>query len=118
MAVERTKNWIIKRLDSERRRLEKNLADLTWKQLDIFNQRIYVQYREMPLGEVRAFFDDVHKEFMQMVEAMPDDEMLERGRYSFTGGSAIFDWLNAYAAHDMWGKKKIREWLRSKGEEI
>ena len=167
MVVERTKEWIIKRLDTERRRLEKNLEglreeqmqqpgvvdewsvkdvlahlahweslmpgwveaarqgvnvqtpapDLTWKQLDIFNQRIYTQYRNMPLDEVRQYFQDAHTELMQMAETMPEEEMLERGRYSFTGGGAVFDWLNAFAAHDMWGKTKIRAWLKSKGEE-
>jgi len=34
--------------------------------------------------------------------------MLAPGRYAFTGKSAVYDWLNAYAAHDMWGKTKVR----------
>ena len=26
---------------------------------------------------------------------------------------SLYDWLNAYAAHDLWGKRKIREWMRA-----
>jgi len=166
MVVQRTKDWVVKRLVAERRRLVNNLAaltdedmllpgtvgetsfkdmlahlahweslmpgwvaaarrgedfqtpaaDLTWNQVHVFNQRIYEQHRDQPLEDVRKDFHSEHEAFMDMVEAMPEEEMLERGRYSFTGGSALFDWLNAYAAHDMWGKQKIRAWFKSKDE--
>jgi hypothetical protein len=42
------------------------------------------------------------------------EEMLERGRYEFTGRAAVYDWLQAYAAHDMWGKTKIRAWVKAR----
>jgi len=42
--------------------------------------------------------------------------MLERGLYTFIGKGAVYDWLSAYAAHDAWGKKKIREWMKTRGK--
>ncbi len=86
---------------------------LTWKQLDAVNQRIYAAHRDQSLGEVLAYFHGTYRRFMAMVEAMPEGEMLKRGRYAFTGKGAVYDWLGAYAAHDLWGKTKIRQWMRA-----
>jgi hypothetical protein len=91
-------------------------SGLTWKQVDVVNQRIYERHRDRRLDEVLAYFRETHDEFMAMVEAMPEDEILERGRYVFTGGSAVYDWLTAYAAHDLWGKTKLRAWIKARSQ--
>ena len=82
-------------------------------QVDLFNERIYAAHRDQPLEQVLAYSRAEHARFMQMVEEMPEDEMLERGRYAFTGKGAVYGWLAAYANHDLWAKTKIRKWLRS-----
>jgi hypothetical protein len=89
---------------------------LTWKQLDILNERIYEGHRSQSLDEVLEWFRCTHVRFMEMVKAMPEEEMLARGRYAFTGKGAVYDWLNAYANHDLWGKAKIREWAKTHGK--
>ncbi len=92
-------------------------AGLNWKQFDAFNQRIYERHCNQVLDEVLAYFHETHNQFMQMVEAMPEDEMLARGRYAFIGKGAVYDWLSAYAGHDRWGKTEIRKWMKNnKGE--
>lgn len=163
MPPRESKAQIVKRLETERRRLEQNLArlrredmlkpgvvgrssvkdvlahladweahmlvwvksarggdpvetpepGLTWKQLDVMNRRIYEAHCHQSLEDVQAYFADTHTQFMDMVRAMPEEEMLARGRYSFMGGDAIYKWLNGYAAHDLWGKTKIREWMQA-----
>ena len=162
MALPKTKPIILKRLQTERKRLEQNLArlsprdmlepgvvssssvkdilahlahwesclplwleaarrgenvrtpaaDLTWKQVDTFNQRIYEAHRDQPLDEVLAYFRSTHEQFMHLAESTPEDELLERGRYAFIGGGAVYDWLVGYANHDLWAKNKIRQWLK------
>ena len=87
---------------------------LTWKQFEEFNQRIHARHRDQALGEVLAYFHETHRQFMEMVEAMPEDEMLEPGRYAFIGKGAVYNWLAAYAAHDRWAKTHIRKWLKTK----
>jgi hypothetical protein len=87
---------------------------LSWKQLDIFNERIYQSHRDQPLDEVIEYFHSAHNQFMQLVEAMPDEEMLGRGFYAFTAKSAIYDWLRSYANHDSWGSKEIKKWLQDR----
>jgi hypothetical protein len=86
--------------------------DLTWKQLDEFNRRVYERHRERSLEDVLAYFHRMHEEFMEMVRAMPEEEMLTPGYHAFTGKGAVYDWLSAYAAHDLWGKKKIINWKK------
>ena len=161
----KSKAQILKRLQTERRRLEQNLAGLspddmlrpgvvgewsvkdvlahladwearmpvwieaarrggpvetpepglTWKQLAIVNRRIHEAHRDRPLEEVLDYFRSAHRRFMAMVEAMPEDEMLTPGRYAFTGKSAVYNWLSGFAAHDLWGKTKIRKWMKGRG---
>lgn len=89
---------------------------LTWKQLGILNQRIYEAHRNQSLEEVLEYFRVTYKRFMDMVEAMPEDEMLTRGRYAFIGKGAVYDWLKGYANHDLWGKRKIREWMKARSK--
>lgn len=85
---------------------------LTWKQLDILNERIYQAHCNQSLEQVLEYYYAAHERFMEMVEAMPEQEMLERGRYAFIGGGAVYGWLKAYANHDLWGKTKIRQWVQ------
>ena len=60
-----------------------------------------------------AYFNDIHHQFIEMVDAMPEEEMLERKRYSFLKKRPIYDWLSAYAGHDRWAKTHIRKWLKT-----
>lgn len=157
----RSKPAILIRLQTERRRLEHNLATLSpeemtrsgvigawslkdilahladweaqmpkWvadarqgkkvspptsrKALDEFNERIYALHKHRSLEEVLVFFHTTHAQFMKMVTDMPEEEMLTRSRYPFTGRAAIYEWLIAYANHDLWAKNHLRKWLRSR----
>ena len=159
MSQSKTKTRIIERLNTERRRLEANLAMLTpehmvqpgavgewsvkdvlahlaewesympvwveatrrgetvespnWKELDDLNERIYQAHKDQPLDEVSDYFRETHRQLMEMAESMPEDEMITPGRYPFTGKGVIWDWLNAYAAHDLWAKTEIRKWMKT-----
>jgi hypothetical protein len=90
---------------------------LTWKDLHILNQRIYEEHCDQPLDDVLEYFRSTHTQFMALTESLTDEEVLTPGFYAFTGGGSLYDWLNAYAAHDLWGKKKIREWMRTQESE-
>ena len=87
---------------------------LKWGEFDAFNQRIYARHRDQTLEEVLAYFHQVHQKFMEMVAAMPDEELLQRGRYGFIGNRAVYDWLSQYAGHDRWAKTKIRKWMKTR----
>ena len=159
------KPLVLQRLNTERRRLEQNLARLTpsdmlqpgvvkswsvkdvlahlydwearlpvwletarrggpddcpdphfsWRQIDQLNEHIYLAHRDQSLDSVLQAFRETHRRFMQVVEAIPEDEMFTPSFYSFTESASILDWLHGFANHDLWGKKKIRQWLKSQG---
>ena len=87
---------------------------LSWRQIKRFNKRVYEAHRDEPLDEVLAEFHAAHGRFMEMVAAMPEEEMLARGRYALTAPDALYEWLVAYAEHDAWGTKRIGEWAQSR----
>ena len=91
-------------------------SGLKWTQFNEFNQRIYERHKDQSLDEVLGYFYDVHLEFMEMVDVMPEDEMLESKRYPFLDKGAIYDWLSAYAGHDRWAKTHIRKWLKTSNQ--
>ena len=89
---------------------------LTWKQLDVLNQRIYETHRDQPLDDVLAYFSSTHRQLMALVEAMPEEEILTSGRYPFTGKGAVYNWLSGFASHDRWAKTHIRKWVKARGK--
>ncbi len=89
-------------------------AGLSWRPLKEFNRRIYEAHRDEALDVVLASFRQDHERFMAMVAAMPEEEMLARGRYALTAGKALYDWLVQYAEHDAWGTKRIGDWAQAR----
>jgi len=89
-------------------------AGLNWKQFEAFNQRIYARHRDQSLGDVQEYFHHTHAQFMKMVEDMAEDEMLRPGLYKFIGKGAVYNWLGAYANHDLWAKTKIQLWKKNR----
>jgi len=84
--------------------------DLGWQQLDLFNQRIFERHRDQTLDEVLEYFHSTHEQFMDMVEAMPEQEMMTSARYPFLGTDSVYEWFGQYADHDAWGQAKIADW--------
>lgn len=84
---------------------------LGWNELKLFNERVYARHCDRSLDEVLRYFRSTHARFMALVATMPDDELLDRRRYSFLGSQAVYDWLVVYAEHDAWGTRRIGEWM-------
>ena len=88
---------------------------LTWKpkDLDILNRRIFVKHRDRPLSKTLADFRNIHKRFMATVQAIPEKDIITKGRFAWIGKPALYSWLTAYASHDRWAKEKVRERFKS-----
>ncbi len=71
-----------------------------------------MRHCDQSLEDVLAYFRETHQAYMKMVESMPDDELLEPGRYAFIGKGMVYTWLALYAGHDRWAKKHIRVFCR------
>ena len=86
---------------------------VTFGNLAPLNQQIYDRYKDCSLEEVLEMFHGVHGEFMARMESLLDEELLQAGTFPWTGTSPFYSWLAAYAAHDRWGKTRIRAWRKS-----
>ncbi len=82
--------------------------------LDILNRRIYEKHCARPLAEILADFHAVHRRLEETVDAMTPEQRETPGYFTFTHGASIIDYMNAYAAHDMWAKRKIQAWMKSR----
>ncbi len=89
-------------------------AGLNWKQIDELNERIYLRHKDQTLEEVLAYYQETHRQFMEMVREMSEDEMLTPGRYAFIGKGTVYSWLGLYAGHDRWAKSHLRHWLKTR----
>ena len=87
---------------------------LKWGEYDAFNVRIYERHRDQTLEEVLTYFHKTHQEFVALIEAMPEAELLTHGLYGFIHKSTIYNWLSLYAGHDRWAKTHIRKWMKTR----
>ena len=89
-------------------------AEHTWRDIQSLNDRIFRSNRRKPLQRVLDEFEAVHKETIQQINAMSDQELTTLEFYSWTGKSwTLSDYLRAQtASHFRWARKKIRKWLK------
>jgi len=87
---------------------------LTMHDLKIVNRRIYEKHCARPLEDILADFHAVHQRLEETIDTMTPEQRETPGFFSFTGGTSIIDFMNAYAAHDMWAKRKIQVWMKSR----
>ncbi len=87
---------------------------LTWRDLGDLNQRIYEKHCARPLEDILADFHAVHQRLEETIDAMTPEQRETPGYFSFTGGGSIIDWVKAYCAHDLWAKRKIQAWMKSR----
>jgi hypothetical protein len=88
--------------------------DLNRVQVDELNARIYAAHCDQLLELVLEEFHTNFERCLEMIAAMPEEELLEPGRYPFKRNISLYDWLGGFASHDLWGKTKIRSWLKTR----
>ena len=101
--------------DKHGEKVETPAPGISWKNIDPLNQQIYLAHRDQPLEVVLAYFRLTHQDFMSLVESIPEEEILAPGLFYWIGKAPLYNWLAGFAAHDRWGKTKIRHWLKTRG---
>ena len=87
---------------------------VTFGNLDPLNRQIYLKYKDCSVDEVLNFFRDTHQQFLVLLDGLTEEQVLKPGTFPWTGKSAFYGWIAAYANHDLWGKTKIRAWRKGK----
>lgn len=81
-----------------------------WSQIPALNDKIYQQYREMPLAQVRAKFLQSHARTLALVESLPEEMLFAPGLYPWMSQNTLASYLNAnLASHYLWARKGLRK---------
>jgi hypothetical protein len=87
-----------------------------WRDLRVLNRRIYERYRRRSLADVLADFRRSHQQVLRAVHAMPDRDIVTRGRYAWTRGTTLEGYIAANtSSHYRWAKNIIRAWMKTQG---
>ena len=87
----------------------------TLRELPRLNEMIYRKHRRRPLQAVVRDYRSYHERVVELIEALPDADLVTLGRFSWTGPSwTLSDYLRAStAAHYLWARTRIRRWYRA-----
>ena len=88
----------------------------TLRELPRLNRMIYRKHHRRSLQAVLRDYRSYHKRVVELIESLPDPDLITLRRFSWTGPSwTLSDYLRAStAAHYLWARTRIRRWLRSK----
>ncbi len=90
-------------------------ADLKWSETPILNQRIYEQYRDMPLKQVKKKFADSHAETLALMKSIPEKELVTPKFYAWTKSSTLLSYfVSSTSSHYQWAYNEIRKWAKAK----
>lgn len=86
-----------------------------WNETPRLNRAIWAAYKDEPWGSVAATFDRSYDEICALVAELSEAELLEEGRFSWTGKHPLTTYLGANtASHYAAGSKILRRFARTK----
>jgi hypothetical protein len=76
---------------------------------------IYRKHHRRSLQAVLEDYRTYHERVVDLIESLPDADLVTLGRFSWTGPSwTLSDYLRAStAAHYLWARTRIRRWWRN-----
>ena len=88
---------------------------LSWKDIRKLNDRIYHKHHRRSLTAVVADDDAFHQKMLELIEEVPDEDLVPVGRFAWAGPTwTLSDYIRANtASHYRWACKHIRKWLRA-----
>jgi hypothetical protein len=86
----------------------------TWRELPRLNETIYRKHHRRSLQSVLRDYELYHQRMVQLVESLPNADLVTLQRFPWTGPSwTLSDYLRANtAAHYLWARKRIKRWWR------
>jgi hypothetical protein len=84
------------------------------EEMDAFNAQFYQENKSRPLDEVLTDFRTTHQQIMDIVQAMPEDDLISPHRFAWSQGKPLWhlvagDTYEHYREH----LAQIQEWLAS-----
>jgi len=84
------------------------------EELDALNAQFYIENKSLPLDEVLADFRNTYQHILSIVQAMPEEDLLNPHRFSWSRGEPLWksiagDTYEHYQEHIL----QIQQWLAS-----
>jgi hypothetical protein len=86
-----------------------------WNQTPQLNQQIYEKHRDRSLDEVLEQFHASHREILEVIQGLSNEDLFTAGRYVWTKKNTMGTYfVSATSSHYLWARKEIRKGLRVK----
>lgn len=84
--------------------------DYTWKTLPELNRKIWEQYLNSSLENVRSAINSSFLHLLEIIESQLDEELFEKKRYKWTRTTSLGAYLiSATSSHYDWAYKLIKK---------
>ena len=85
-----------------------------WNQTPQLNQMIYEKYRKRPLEDVLALFRSSHREILEVIQGLSNDDLFTPGVFAWTKKNTMGTYfVSATSSHYLWARKEIRKGLKN-----
>jgi len=85
-------------------------------EVDRWNRALFEKYRNRPLAEVRAAFEQSYRDLMASIERMTEGELFTPGRYEWTDDEPLVAYLRANSdEHYTEHTAEILHWRQAEG---
>jgi hypothetical protein len=64
-----------------------------WRQMGLLNERYRQKYKHRPVNEVMEDFYNSYRQILNVIEKIPEAEMLTNGLYPWTGKLPLIAWI-------------------------
>lgn len=82
----------------------------TFKTTPELNEKLYQEYKGIPLDEIMSKFKATHEKIMGLIEGHSASDLEEKGKYAWTGSTNVASYLaSATSSHYQWASELIRK---------
>lgn len=84
-----------------------------WNQLAALNHEIYLAYRDSPLDEVVGKWRTSHRQMLDLVQSLPEEDLFTPARFAWTGKHNLAGFISANTGdHYRWAREGLRKALK------
>lgn len=85
----------------------------TWKTLPDLNKKIWNDYRNVPLNDIRKMLNNSFNEVQKIINAHSNEVLFEKKRYKWTGSTSLGAYLiSNTSSHYDWAFKLIKKSMK------
>jgi len=84
-----------------------------WSQLPALNEAIRQKHSSRSLEEMQTLFQDSHRQIMETIESIPEEEMFTPGLHSWMNKNTLGAYfVSCTSSHYRWARKELKKGLK------